>query len=78
MICENYGVLIDVPKIVKLNHSQGTILELEIAKKLYDTYYNTYPDREGYWRFYTALSCVFVGGLIQGIRQERLKRKGKK
>lgn len=63
-----------------LYRKQATIGEMLYAKELMDLYmrreYRYYPAGEG-WEYAKALGFLFEAGRIQGIREERLRKKRK-
>lgn len=63
--------------IVLFKHARVT--EMYRAKDLYDAYIGSRKQSgNAFWEFMSLLSFIYDTGRVQGIREERAKKKGQK
>ena len=74
----NYGLLISPEEAVTLSRER-TISDIRIAEAIEKIHIAEYSnDDDVRWVYLTLLSTIWNAGRVQGIREERQKRKGAK
>lgn len=75
---ENIPELISAEEAAAISYRAGTISSMDRAREIMDAYLKLEPltDDQKYYA-YCVLATIYDAGRIQGIREERLKRKNK-
>ena len=70
-------IMIEVEEIVRLSELT-TVISIDLARaieKAYKRFYDPKAEKDKLWYHYCLLAAIFDGGRIQGIREERARRK---
>ena len=73
---KEHKTLVTTEEAIRLVRKYGDLEDLETAREIYLKYMGDYfKGRDIEWHCFSAMAAIYTAGRVQGIREERQRRK---